>query len=236
MASELRRRDFDDGEALASALAEWTAERLREAIAERGAALLIVSGGKSPERYFRVLSNLPLDWTRVAITLADERRVGEDSPRLNAHLVRDALLRHAAAAASFIPLADARLSESQEFAAASARVAHLPLPADVVILGMGEDGHTASWLPGAKGLAEAMDAGARQLVAPVEAVGPYEPRLTLTGRVILRARAIALEVAGEAKLRTLAAALGDGPEEDMPIRAVLRRAADRLTVFSAPRS
>jgi 6-phosphogluconolactonase len=236
MAIEPLRRDFADGKALASALAEWTAERLRRAIAERGAALLIVSGGRSPERYFHALSNLSLDWTRVAVTLADERRVAEDSPRLNAHLVRDALLRHAAAAASFTPLADARLSESQELAAASARIARLPLPADVVVLGMGDDGHTASWLPGAKGLAEAMDAGARQLVAPVEAVGPYEPRLTLTGRVILRARAISLEIAGEAKLQTLAAALEDGPEEDMPIRAVLRRAADRLTVFSAPRS
>ena len=101
---------------------------------------------------------------------------------------------------------------------------------------MGEDGHTASWLPGAEGLAEAMDPGARQLVAPIQAVGEYEPRLTLTGRVILRARAIALEIEGEAKLRTLAAALEDGPEAEMPVRAVLRRAADRMTVFAAARS
>jgi 6-phosphogluconolactonase len=231
--TDFHRREYADAEELALGLAEWTAERLRAAIAARGVALLIVSGGKSPARFFDRLSDLPLDWTRVAVTLADERRVADDSPRSNARLVRDRLLRNRAEAASFTPLADVRLREDQELAAASARVANLPLPADVVVLGMGDDGHTASWFPDANGLAEAMDPGARQLVAPIVAPDAPEPRLTLTGRVILRARAIALEIEGQAKLATFAAALGPGPEEAMPIRAVLRRAADRLTVFSA---
>ena len=235
MKVDFLRRDFADGEALAAGLADWTAERLRTVIAARGAALLVVSGGKSPERYFEALSNMTLDWTRVAITLADERRVADDSPRSNARLVRQALLRNHASAARFSPLADSRLDAGQELAAASARIANLPLPADVVVLGMGNDGHTASWFPGAQGLAEAMDTGARQLVAPIVAAGAGEPRLTLTGRVILRAKAIALLIEGEDKLRTLARALEPGPEAAMPIRAVLRRSADRLTVFSARR-
>ncbi len=236
MPNEFQHRDFADGEDLAPALAEWTAERLRAAIAARGAALLVVSGGQTPARFFDALSNAPLDWTRVAITLADERRVADDSPRSNARLVREALMRNHAVVASFSPLADARLTENQELVAASARLANLPLPADVVVLGMGEDGHTASWLPGADGLSEAMDPGARQLVAPIEAAGFSEPRLTLTGRVILRARAIVLHIEGEAKLEAFAAALEGGPEEEMPVRAVINRAGDRLTVFSARRS
>src|ERR1700689_2892206 len=231
-----QRREFVNGEELATGLADWTAEHLGGAIAARGVALLIVSGGKSPARFFDRLSNVDLDWTRVAITLADERRVPDDSARSNARLVRQRLLRNRAKAASFTPLAEVRLPEDQELAAASVRIANLPMPADVVVLGMGDDGHTASWFPGADGLAEAMDPAARQLVAAIVAPDAPEPRLTLTGRVILRARAIALEIQGEAKLATFAAALAPGPEEAMPVRAVLRRAADRLTVFIASRT
>ena len=236
MAKDFQRREFADGEKLAQGLADWTAERLREGVAARGVGLLIVSGGKSPARFFDELSNLDLEWSRVAITLADERRVADDSPRSNARLVRERLLRNRAKAASFTPLADVRLPADQELAAASARIAHLSMPADVVVLGMGDDGHTASWFPGANGLAEAMDPAARQLVAPIVAPDAPEPRLTLTGRVILRSRAIALEIQGEAKLATFAAALEPGPEEAMPIRAVLRGAADQLTVFMSSRT
>jgi 6-phosphogluconolactonase len=235
MSNDFQRRDFADDEDLAPAFAEWTADKLRAAISERGAATLVVSGGKTPARYFEALSSMPLDWTRVKITLADERRVPDDSPRSNARLVREALLRNHAVVANFTPLANARLDESQELVAASARVADLPLPADVVVLGMGEDGHTASWFPGADGLSEAMDSGARKLVAPIQAPGGLEPRLTLTGRVILRARAIALQIEGQSKLNTLAEALEDGPADAMPIRTVLRGASDRLTIFAAQR-
>ena len=227
------RRDFATGAELAPAFADWTAELLGAAIAARGMALLVVSGGSTPLGFFEALSTRDIDWSRVAVTLADERRVADDHPRSNARMVRAALLKNAAAAAPFSPLADSRVTPEQELAAAQARIAALPLPADLVVLGMGDDGHTASWFPGAQGLAEAIDPAARALVAPISAPGAPEPRLTLTGRVILRARALALQIEGPGKAATLARALADGAIEDMPIRAVLRQAAERLTIFSA---
>jgi len=228
----MERLTFDTSQALASGFASWTADRLSAAVAERGAALLIVSGGTTPLRFFDALSRIAIDWPRVAITLADERRVPDDSPRSNAKLVREHLMKNAAAAARFVPLADSRLSRDQELVSAAARIAALPMPADVVALGMGEDGHTASWFPGADKLAQAIDPGTRALLLPIVAPGAPEPRLTLTARVILRARAIALHIEGAAKLAALEKALGDGPIEEMPVRAVLRGAADRTTIVS----
>jgi 6-phosphogluconolactonase len=228
-----QRREFANGAALASAFALWTADLLQKSVDQRGEAVLIVSGGTTPRHFFAALALRPIDWARVTITLADERCVADDNPRSNAKMVRETLLRDHAAAARFAPLADSRLSPDQELAAANARIAELPLPADLVVLGMGDDGHTASWFPGADNLAEALDPGERALVLPMRAPGAPEPRLTLSARVILRARTLALHIEGADKQKTLARALGPGPVEDMPIRAVLRGADKKLTIFSA---
>ena len=228
-----QKHTFTDGAALAPAFAEWAAALLQKGVDERGEAVLIVSGGTTPKRFFAALALREIDWARIAITLADERCVPDDNPRSNARLLRETLLCDRASAARFVPLADSRLSPEQELAAANARIADLPLPADLVVLGMGDDGHTASWFPGADNLAEAIDPGARPLVLPMRAPGAPEPRLTLTARVILRAHALALHIEGADKQATLARALEGGPIEDMPIRAALRGAAEKLTIFEA---
>jgi len=231
--AEPQRRMFADGAALAQEFAQWTADILQRSVDERGQAVLVVSGGTTPKRFFGALAQSAIDWPRVTITLADERRVADHNPRSNARLLRETLLRERAAAARFVPLADATLAPQEELAAAEARIAALPLPADLVVLGMGDDGHTASWFPGADRLAEAIDPRAPALVLPISAPGAPEPRLTLTARLILGARALALHIEGADKMATLRRALEPGPAPEMPIRAALRGAVDKLTIFAA---
>jgi 6-phosphogluconolactonase len=231
--AQIARRDFPDGQSLAEAFAQWTARLLQEAVDLRGEAAIAVSGGNTPKLFFAALSLQEIDWSRVTVTLADDRRVPDDSPRSNAKMARDLLLQNRAAEARFAPLADSRLPPDRELAAAQARIADLPLPLDLVALGMGDDGHTASWFPNGDRLVTAMNPGGRALVLPMSAPGAPEPRLTLTARVILRARALALQIEGEAKRATLAKALGEGPAADMPIRTVLRATSSRLTIFEA---
>jgi 6-phosphogluconolactonase len=122
------RLAFADGQTLARDFADWTATLLAEAIAARGLALLVVSGGSTPKRYFAELSKRDLDWTRVAVTLADERRVPDDSARSNAKLLRETLLQGGASKAQFCPLADARLAPERELAAAAWATTATPPP------------------------------------------------------------------------------------------------------------
>ncbi|MFC3072459.1 6-phosphogluconolactonase [Shinella pollutisoli] len=229
-----RLHEFADGAALAEALADRVADVLAEAVAQRGAASIAVSGGSTPKLFFRALSSRNIDWPRVTVTLVDERFVPADNPRSNHLLVAENLLQGKAAAARFVPLY--REAGSAEAAAelASAETAAIGRPFDVVVLGMGTDGHTASFFPGGSRLAEAISAETPRGVITMEAEGAGETRLTLTFASLRDARLLVLHIEGQGKKDVLAAAQADGPETDMPVRAVLRRAQTPVDIYWAP--
>ena len=212
---------FTDSHALAAALAERVAERLRASIAVRDRAVLAVSGGRTPVRFLECLSHLELDWALVRVTLVDERWVDETSERSNAAMVRAHLLQHEAAAATFVPLYNGAATPEDGVTEASARIAALPLPFDVVVLGLGLDGHTASFLPGGDHLADALALDGQASVWPLRAPGS-EPRITLGLSTLLASRALFLHFEGEAKRQVFDDARhGLGAGATYPIRAVL---------------
>jgi 6-phosphogluconolactonase len=215
------RHDFADRLALAAALARDVSQRLDAAVTSRGGALLAVSGGTTPKVFFDRMSSQPIDWARVTVTLVDERLVPEADERSNARLVRTHLLVGSAAAARFVPLAD-----NEAAASALGRF-------DVVVLGMGTDGHTASFFPEGDRLADALARRGTLRIVAISAPGVGEPRLTFTLGALLDAGFIVLHIEGEEKARVLEKALESGPIGAMPIRAFLQ-AAEPVSVYWAP--
>ncbi|WP_425419557.1 6-phosphogluconolactonase [Oricola indica] len=230
----LHRHDYPDREALAIALAAGIAAKLAGAIAERGEASLAVSGGSTPKRLFAVLSETDISWDRVTVILVDERICPPDSDRANQKLVRETLLQGNAAKAHFVayetaaelPIANAEKSE--------ALFAGLPWPLDVAVLGMGTDGHTASFFPGGDRLSDALDTAGETRVLPMQADGAGEPRLTLTLPALLDARFLALHIEGEEKRGVFDTALAGTDANAMPVRAVLHQDKTPVHVFWAP--
>ncbi|MDE1893384.1 MAG: 6-phosphogluconolactonase [Xanthomonadaceae bacterium] len=226
---------FSDGQAQALALAERAAAQLRASLAARGEAALAVSGGSTPKLFFAALAQQQLDWSRVHVTLVDERWVPDTDPRSNARLVKSLLLQGDAAAATFVPLYTGDASPEAGLAIARARIDALPRPFDVVVLGMGDDGHTASFFPGGDHLAEALDLDGTASAWPMHAPGAGEPRITLSLPALLQTRALYLLVCGDGKRDLLAdARLGLDEARHYPVRAVLTQTRVPVAVYWCP--
>lgn len=227
----IERHDFTSGTELAQALSEAIANKLNAAIAERGQATLAVSGGTTPLRLFEVLSRKMIDWNLVTITLVDERFVPVESDRSNEKLVREHLLRDHAGVAKFVGLYNPAATVETAALAAASRIDALRQPFDVVVLGMGNDGHTASFFPGADRLDQAINPKTRALVLPIHAEGAGEKRLTLTLPIIAEADMLVLHIEGAAKQATLEKALSGDDENEMPVRAVFHHARTPIQLY-----
>jgi 6-phosphogluconolactonase len=225
---------FADPETLAQALAGRIAARLRAALAARSLASLVVSGGKSPQAFFTRLRTEKLEWSRVCIALADERWVDPADPGSNERLVRDVLLREEAATARFLGLKNAAPTPDLGAVSAWETFARVPRPFDAVVLGMGDDGHTASLFPHSPNLPAALNTSAAAGCVGMRAPVSPQARISLNLTALLDSRSIVILINGEAKRRTYAAASADGPVEDMPVRAILRQTRTPVEVMWAP--
>ncbi|CAB3781728.1 6-phosphogluconolactonase [Pararobbsia alpina] len=193
---------FDDPIVQAKALARDVGEALQARLGQGAAhshATFAVSGGSSPRRFLSVLSGQPFDWSRIDLTLVDDRWVPDDDKDSNVRFVRENLLQNAAAQARFMPLVDVTRDPADQIARLNASLE--PALPDVAVLGMGEDGHTASIFADAPEWREAITTEQRFVLVHPRAA-PHA-RVSWSMSALKRIDRLFLLIAGKSKLDIL---------------------------------
>ena len=226
--------DYDDADEMAEAVAGDIGFIIESALDARGSSLIALPGGETPKAIYKALATKKLPWKQVTIIPTDERLVPMDDERSNIRAIAQAFLP---AGARVIPITadipDYRLAGNS----ADARLQDLPWPPDLVWLGVGDDGHTASLFTGPD-LQDALDAPkARRAVGVMPEPMPEDapvPRVTLTRSAILSARTVLIALTGEDKKDMLEQAIEDGHSSKLPIGRVLAEADQPIDIHWAP--
>jgi|TARA_B110000879_G_scaffold183946_1_gene243153 6-phosphogluconolactonase len=224
--------EFENASALDIALSEKVSGLLGASIASQGSASLVVSGGRTPMGFFHLLSQQPLDWSKVTVLLADERWVNADHADSNEKLVRENLLINEASQANYLALknsADQAVDGEAECEKALAELGAFT----VLILGMGDDGHTASLFPGSDALAAGLDMNSgRDCIAVTPLNAPHQ-RMSLTLPRLLNSQQIVIHISGASKQQVLSQAQSGDDVMELPIRSILQQQRAPLSIYWA---
>lgn len=227
--SRVRWLDYPDRASWADAAADRIAAQLGEGIAQRNVASLLVPGGTTPQPIFERLNAMPLNWERIQVGLTDERWVATSHVDSNENLVRRTLLRGAASAVQFHSLYTGARKPSSGLKQAEASMATMARPFDVVLLGMGTDGHFASLFPGIPQLAAGLDPKNQAACLAVDAPQSGYPRMSLTLSALLNAKLLLIAISGRLKRNVLAQALAG--KATTPIAALVAARKDDLEIL-----
>ncbi|GAA0852538.1 6-phosphogluconolactonase [Aliiglaciecola litoralis] len=215
--------NFDSVEALNKAFSKDVAQRLSQGIQQNGRASLVVSGGRTPAAMFNQLSKQPIDWQNVDITLADERWVDQDDAASNEAMVKRELLINEANRANFYGLKTSASDANNAVEELNQQLEKMRTPFDVLILGMGEDGHTASLFPCSEQIKQGLDTQEPSDYIAVTPTTAPNQRMSLTLKRLLQSKKVFLHLTGEAKKAVLSEALKNDDPLEMPIRAVINQ-------------
>lgn len=228
----MQLKQFENTSVLDTTLADEVSQRLRNAIDAQGMASLVLSGGRTPMGFFHQLSQQDLDWSKVVVTLADERWVDNDHQDSNEKLVRENLLINEAQSAQFLALKNGHQTAVDGEAELEAELTDFG-QFTVVILGMGDDGHTASLFPAAEALDAGLDVNSgRHCIAVTPTAAPHE-RMSLTLPRLLDTDCLIIHISGANKQKVLEQAQAGQDATELPIRAVLQQSVVPVTVFWA---
>jgi len=230
MKNNYNLHSFKSSEELVATLCENIVHALSDAIKQRGHAAIALSGGSTPKKLFEKLSRADLEWRKVIVTLVDERWVDPNLPESNENLIINTLLQNKAQSAKFIPLKNIAVNVEDGLLITRNRLKEID-KLDVVVLGMGGDGHTASFFPHAKGLENALST--EELCCATTAnVAPYS-RITLSREFLLSATHLILHIEGEKKKEIFDLACGSSDANEMPIISMMQQEQPKLEVYYA---
>lgn len=223
--------EFKSQEELLSSFCKEIINNLQKAIKEKGKASLLLSGGSTPKPLFEALSKIDIAWEKVNVGLCDERWIDSSSKNSNENLVKTNLFKNYAQKANFVSMfiKDLDINEAKDLC--SQNIKNSLFPFDVLVLGMGEDGHTASIFPNNIKLDEAYDLNSECLcVNMIPSDAPYE-RMSLNKKAILSASNIYLHFEGEKKQEVFNQAL-KANAYDMPIASILNNENKTIEVYT----
>ena len=224
--------EFENTSALDIALAEQTTAMLAADINATGSASLVVSGGRTPMGFFHLLSQQDLDWSAVTITLADERWVDNQHQDSNEKLVRENLLINNAVQANFVAAKNAATDAIDGEADLEQSLATIGR-FTVVILGMGDDGHTASLFPDAETLSLGLDLHSGRTAIAVTPPAASHQLISITLPRLLNTQQVVIHISGAGKQAVLQAAHEGDDIAELPIRAILNQQIAPLKIYWA---
>ena len=229
-----------DQDSLAEHLAGELVVQMNNRIAHKGSVVLALSGGSTPKPLFKALAQHDVDWSKVIITLVDERWVPASHELSNAAFMQQHLLNDLPESVRFVPLYHAADSVEAscewvlaEYCQATHSTPEAPRAFDIVILGMGGDGHTASFFPDASNIAELVDPASASSLLTCESPSTQVERITWSLPMLLNVTFLALHITGESKKRVFEQACDHGDITELPIRSAIFQDTILLNVYYA---
>jgi 6-phosphogluconolactonase len=229
-----------DAQSLAEHLAGEVAQQILKAISEKGSAVLALSGGSTPKPLFEALVEHDIDWAKVIITLVDERWVDKGHVLSNEAFMKTYLLDKLPDSVRFVPLyqqADTVEASLPFVIADYLQITNSTLDAprsfDIVILGMGADGHTASFFPDAENIDELVDIDSNEALLSCKSPSSQVERVTWSLPVLLNTDFLALHFTGYDKRVVFEVASENGDTSMLPVRSVLFQDRVGLNVYYA---